>query len=325
MVKLYRQLRDTLAFTLATMVVASCSSEEWPVLEPVDANDFAANHQEWRENRREGLVRPFSGVVLWMGLWNLAQGATPFGSDPDLPITLPESDSPPLAGILHRSGQEITIEPAPNTEISLREGETIDGETILNNDRSGSTTNLSLGTLGMRIHGEPGTDRLWLRVWDEDSPKRETFQLPESFPVDTNWRIAARFEPYGESRALPVADVKEGILEYQTPGELVFQVNGETHRLIAVANANSTSFHVMLWDPTAIEETYQLGRYLSVPIPQEENWTIEEEGWTIMDFNRTRNPPCVFSAFSVCALPPRENRLAIPITAGEKRPTEAAY
>jgi uncharacterized protein (DUF1684 family) len=80
-----------------------------------------------------------------------------------------------------------------------------------------------------------------------------------------------------------------------------------------------------LWDPTAIEETYQLGRYLRVPIPVEEGWTIEEEGWTVMDFNRTRNPPCVFSAFSVCALPPRENRLAIPITAGEKRPAEEAY
>ena len=321
----YHQLRYTLVFALVTLVVTSCSQEEWPTLEPIDATDFAADHQEWKENRREGLVRPFSGVVLWMGLWNLAQGATPFGSDPDLPITLPESDSPSVAGTLHRSGQEITIEPALNSQITLREGELINGKTVLNNDRSGNTTNLSLGSLGMRIHGEPGTDRLWLRVWDEDSPKIESFQLPEYFPVDNNWRVPARFEPYSESRSLPVADVKDGMLEYQAPGELVFQVNGETHRLIAVADANSTSFHVMLWDPTAMEETYQLGRYLSVPIPEEEDWTIEKDGWTVMDFNRTRNPPCVFSAFSVCALPPRENRLTVPITAGEQRPTEAAY
>ena len=296
--KLRHKVMFLFTLIMVTLVTTSCLSEEWPDVEPIDAEDFAADHQEWRNNRREGLVRPFSGVVLWMGLWNLDQGATPFGSDPELPITLPEIDSPALAGTLHRSGQEITIEPAPNSQISFREGDLIESKTVLNSDRSGNTTNLALGSLGMRIHGEPGTDRLWLRVWDE---------------------------PFGESRGLPVADVTQGMLEYQTPGELVFQVNGETQRLIAVADANSTSFHVMLWDPTANEETYQLGRYLSVPIPEDDAWTTEKEGWTVMDFNRTRNPPCVFSAFSVCALPPQQNRLEVPITAGEKRPAEAAY
>jgi len=323
-VELYRKIWYSLTFTISALVVSACSQEEWPVLEPVDTEEFAAEHSEWRQNRREGLVRPFSGVVLWMGLWNLDQGATPFGSDPELPITLPEVDSPPLAGILHRSGQDITIEPVPNSRISFREGALIESTTALNNDRSGNTTNLSLGSLGMRIHGEPGTDRLWLRVWDEDSPKRESFQLPETFPVDTAWRIRARFEPFKEPRGLPVADVRDGMLEYQAPGELVFQVNGETQRLTAVADANSTSFHVMLWDPTALEETYQLVRYLSVPFPEDDGWTTKKKGWTVMDFNRTRNPPCVFSAFSVCALPPSENRLEVPITAGEKRPAEAA-
>ena len=323
--KLRHKVMFLFTLIMVTLVTTSCLSEEWPEVEPIDAEDFAAEHQEWRNNRREGLVRPFSGVVLWMGLWNLDQGATQFGSDPELPITLPEIDSPALAGTLHRSGQEITIEPAPNSQISFREGDLIESKTVLNSDRSGNTTNLALGSLGMRIHGEPGTDRLWLRVWDEDSPKRESFQLPENFPVDTAWRIRAKFEPFGESRGLPVADVTQGMLEYQTPGELVFQVNGETQRLIAVADANSTSFHVMLWDPTANKETYQLGRYLSVPIPEDDAWTTEKEGWTVMDFNRTRNPPCVFSAFSVCALPPQQNRLEVPITAGEKRPAEAAY
>ncbi|MBH15917.1 MAG: hypothetical protein CME30_01375, partial [Gemmatimonadetes bacterium] len=117
--ELYRKIWYSLTFTISALVVSACSQEEWPVLEPVDTEEFAAEHSEWRQNRREGLVRPFSGVVLWMGLWNLDQGATPFGSDPELPITLPEVDSPPLAGILHRSGQDITIEPVPNSRISF--------------------------------------------------------------------------------------------------------------------------------------------------------------------------------------------------------------
>ena len=94
---------------LVALVFAGCMGEEWPAPEPVVFAEFAQEHQEWRVNRQERLVRPFSGSVLWMGLWELAQGATPFGSDPDLPIVLPEEDSPQLAGTLHRSGQEIRL------------------------------------------------------------------------------------------------------------------------------------------------------------------------------------------------------------------------
>ena len=58
--------------------------------------------------------------------------------------------------------------------------------------------------------------------------------MPDSYPVDTEWRITAKFEPYPEPRALPVPDVTSGMIEYQTPGELVFRANGREHRLIAV-------------------------------------------------------------------------------------------
>ena len=253
---------------LVALVLAGCMGDDWPAPPPVSFDEFAEEHQEWRENRRERLVRPFSGVVLWMGLWELAQGATPFGSDPDLRIVLPEEDSPLLAGTIHRSGQEIRLAPSAGSPLTIREGERITETTVLQSDRSGNTTNLALGSLGMRIHGEPSTDRLWLRVWDEDSAKRETFELPESYPVDTEWRFTAKFEPYPEPRALRVPDVTSGMIEYQTPGELVFRADGR---------------------------------------------------------DRATNPPCVFSASSVCALPPPENRLRLAVTAGEKRPDEPAY
>jgi hypothetical protein len=74
----------------------------------------------------------------------------------------------------------------------------------------------------------------------------------------------------------------------------------------------------MMWDSTATTETYQAGRYLRVE-------KVDEEGWTTIDFNRSYNAPCVFTAFSVCALPPRENWLDLPVTAGEKRPDKPAY
>jgi hypothetical protein len=271
-----------------------------------------AEHEEWRASRERNLVTPPGGAVLWVGLYELAQGATPFGSDPSLPIPLPVEDSPPLAGTLHRTGQEVRLDPTPGSPVSLRGGPRITEPTALGSDRSGNTTNLALGSLGLRIHGEPGTDRLWLRVWDEDLPLRETFRLPDYYPIDDTWRVQARFEPYGEPRPLRVADVTGGTIEYEAPGELAFRVDGREHSLIATGGANATSYFIMMWDSTAVTDTYQGGRYLRVPVP-------DESGWTTIDFNRAYNAPCVFTAYSVCALPPRANWLELHVTAGEKR------
>ena len=295
---------------MTLLVAAACA--DWPEPPPVEPQAFFAEHEEWRVNRERSLVTPPGGAVLWVGLYELAQGATPFGSDPSLPIALPVEDSPRLAGTLHRTGQEVRLEPAPGSPVSLRGGTRIVEPTPLGSDRSGNTTDLALGSLGMRIHGEPGTDRLWLRVWDEDLPLRETFELPDYYPIDGAWRVQARFEPYDEPRPLRVAEVTGGTIEYEAPGELVFRADGREHSLIATGGPNATSFFIMMWDSTAVSETYQGGRYLRVPLP-------DESGWTIIDFNRVYNAPCVFTAYSVCALPPRANWLGLHVTAGEKR------
>lgn len=299
------------SITLACVVLSGCA-EEWPAPPPVDVVAFQAEHEEWRQNRERALVTPPSGAVLWVGLYELQQGANPFGSDPSLPIVFAAEDAPPLAGTLHRSGQDVRLEPASGSPIRLRGGEAIAETITLGSDRSGNTTDLSLGSLGLRIHGEPGTDRLWLRVWDEDLPLRESFELPDYFPVDPDWRVQARFEPYEAPRPLRVADVTGGTVEYEAPGELVFEVEGREHSLIATGGPNATSFFVMMWDSTAIADTYQGGRYLRVPVP-------DETGWTTIDFNRAYNAPCVFTAYSVCALPPLANWLELHVTAGEKR------
>ena len=311
---------------LAVFFAQACLMAEWPEPEPVDPEVFGSEHDEWRTNRRNRLVSPSGGSVLWHGLWELPQGATSFGSDPELKIVLPPEDSPPLAGTLHRSGQEIRLEPrSDDLQHVVEAGEggeerrvTITEEMALNSDRTDSTTVLRLGSLGMRIHGEPGTDRLWLRTWDRDHPKRESFQLPEYFPVDPAWRVKARFEPYSEPRPLPLWDVVNGTIEYETPGELVFRRDAREHRLIAVAGPDASRYFILMWDSTATSSTYQGGRYLGAPL-------ADEDGWTTIDFNRAYNPPCVFTAFSTCALPPRENRLALTVSAGEKRPSDSQY
>ncbi len=319
--------RHAIAVCAAAVALGGCDSD-WPEPPPIASATLLAEHEEWRSGREASLVTPPGGSVLWNGLWDLPQGAVRFGSDPSLPIVLSADDAPPLAGTLRREGQVVTLEPEPQSGIRVRTADPDDEDAVietpvidplvLENDRSGRTTTLVLGSLGLRVHSEPGTDRLWLRTWDEDSELRESFALPPYYPVREEWRVAARFEPYAEPRILRFADVTGGLVEYRAPGELRFRLGEREHTLIATANETSSSYFILMWDSTATVNTYQGGRYLRADFP-------DEEGWTTIDFNRAYNAPCVFTAYSVCALPPRENWLSLHVQAGEQRPTEPAY
>ncbi len=315
---------------VAALILVGCG-EPWPEPPPLDATALAADHAEWKQGRRDGLVRPPFGPLLWVGLWEVPQGISSLGSDESLDYVLPTEDSPASAGSLVRDGQRVRLEPAAGVAMGVRTGDPMDrttpGEALggpieFVHDLSDAPTELTLGSLGMRLHSERGTDRLWFRAWDEDSPAIETFELPEYFPLAPEWRVTARYEPYDEPRIMPVSDVTDGTVEVEAPGELVFRVDGEEHRLIATAGETSRDFFVLLWDETARTETYEGMRYIHVPFPDAEGWTFSQAGWTVIDFNRTYNPPCVFTAYSVCAFPPRQNYLTIAVTAGEKKPAD---
>ena len=314
-----KALRAVLPSAAFATALAACGPETWPGPPPVDPDVLAAEHEEWREGRRNSLVNPNAGVISWDGLFELAEGANTFGSDPSSSIVLREEDAPPLAGILHLEHGAVRLLPEAGSGLRLRDlvsgeaGEPVTEPIPLPDDRSEGTVRLALGSLGMRVHAEPGTDRLWLRVWDTDAPRLDTFELPDYFPITNDWRVTARFDPYPEPRTVTLGDVRGGTLENTAPGDLVFRVDGEEHRLMAFARATSRSYFISLWDSTAVTDTYQAGRYMRAPLP-------DDDGWTTIDFNRAYNAPCAFTAHSVCSLPPRENYLRFAVTAGEKRP-----
>jgi uncharacterized protein (DUF1684 family) len=74
----------------------------------------------------------------------------------------------------------------------------------------------------------------------------------------------------------------------------------------------SNKLFVIFSDKTAGKETYGAGRYLYADPPG-------ADGKVTVDFNKAHNPPCAFTKFATCPLPPRQNRLNIRIEAGEKR------
>ncbi len=300
------------AFPLS--LALGCSNEPWPRPAPMSVKQFTTEFHGWRDYRRSRLVVPGSGPVTWVGLWELHAGAAAVGADSTLPIVLSAADSPHLVGTLHRAGDVVRFDPALGAPIHLADSNhtAVIASLVLKSDRTDSATVLAVGSLRMRVHGEPGTDRLWLRVWDEEHPARDAFTLPESYAPDTMWRIAARFERFKQARESRVADIVGGTQAFRATGALGFRVAGKAQRLTAFADSTSQAFFVMFWDSTAATTTYEGGRYLRVEFP-------DSTGWTVVDFNRGYNPPCVFTPYSTCALPPRENRLPLAVTAGEKR------
>jgi uncharacterized protein (DUF1684 family) len=152
---------------------------------------------------------------------------------------------------------------------------------------------------------------------DEQHPALRNPPTVEAYPLDPRWRIAARFDAFGSPTPVRVPDVRGGTMDFTAVGQLVFRVNGQEMRLTALGEPGSEQFFVMFEDPT--NQTYGGYRILSPAV-------VANGEWTVVDFNYASNPPCAYSKYTVCPLPPPENRLSVAVEAGLKRlPSAQGY
>jgi uncharacterized protein (DUF1684 family) len=159
--------------------------------------------------------------------------------------------------------------------------------------------------------------RLAIRTWDTAAVARRDFGGIDHWPVDSAWRLTARFEPT-PGRILPVPDVLGTVDQEESPGDVVFEIGGVTHRLEALPGGENGEMWLVFGDETNGEETYGGGRFLYTGAP-------EADGSVVVDFNRAYNPPCVFSPYATCPLPWAANKLPIRIEAGERMYHGAAF
>ena len=96
-----------------------------------------------------------------------------------------------------------------------------------------------------------------------------------------------------------------------SPGAIVFDVDGKEYRVDPILEEGSTDYFIIFRDATSKDTTYPAGRYLYAAPPK--------DGKMIVDFNKAYNPPCAFTPFATCPLPPLQNRLPFRIEAGEKK------
>lgn len=154
--------------------------------------------------------------------------------------------------------------------------------------------------------------RFAIRVWDTQDSLANTFQRFDTYPIDTTMVRRARFIPNPEGTTIPITNILGQIDDTPTPGILEFDLDGRRHRLTALQGARR--LFIIFGDATNRTETYPAGRYLYTDYPPEGGTHTE------LDFNKAYNPPCSFSAYTTCQLPPTSNILPVAIEAGEKRP-----
>ena len=149
-----------------------------------------------------------------------------------------------------------------------------------------------------------------IRFRDLNSELVKSFKGIERFPIDESWKINARFEPYNPPKEIEVPNVLGQISKEKSPGAVVFERDGKTYRIDAVDEGGENLF-LIIADQTTGEETYGGGRFMYVKKP-------DSTGTIVLDFNKAYNPPCVFTKYATCPLPPLQNYLKLRIEAGEK-------
>lgn len=276
--------------------------------------DYQHEMKEWRADRDKGL-RDENGWLTLVGLFWLDEGENKIGSDAGSDkVIFPEGKAPALAGTLVRHGKEVRLDPTPGGGISV-EGKPVTAPLALTRDAEGKPTILQLGSLTFFII-ERG-DKVGVRVKDNKSPALSAFRGLDYFPVQPAWRIDARFEPYKPAKKVPIANVLGQVTDEDSPGAVVWDWQGKTYRLDALSGGDDGSLFLLFADQTSGKETYGAGRFLDAGAPK--------DGKVVVDFNTAYNPPCAFTAFATCPLPPVQNRLALRVEAGEKKYGEGRH
>ena len=275
-----------------------CARQQWPEPPAVDQAQYQKQYETWLEEQ-QNTARESSIIV---GIWPLQDGDTPFGSDTSLPIVLPAS-APGRAGVFRRSGEKVTVAPAAGVTLLDNDGKVVTAS-------SDAPYEMTLGSLRMFMIPMPD-GRQFLSASDEAHPLLKDFPKVQTYPVGLRWRVAARFDAFEQPKTMKIADVRGGTMEYPAVGRLTFRIAGQEQQLTVFHFPDSKDFFVLFKDATNARTTYGF-RMFDAPV-------VNSGEWTVIDFNVARNPPCAYSPFTTCPLPPAENRLAVAIEAGEKQ------
>jgi len=303
---LYRKKSNLLLIQLLLIIVfLNSSCEKTRELSPEEAA-YVTEVQEWHKRRIDRLTSE-TGWLSLAGLYWLKEGKNTFGGASGNDIKFPKDKTPDLIGSLYLEDGNVRIKINEGIDV-LHEG-VFTKSIQMKPDITGEPTILSLNSLSWYIIKR--RDKFAVRLRDHENENIKNFTGIEIYPIETTWRIQAKLEKYDPPKLIEVPNISGSINKENSPGALVFVIDKKGYRLDAVGKSGGKSLFIIFADQTNGYETYGAGRFLYANMPG-------EDGLTTIDFNKAYNPPCAFTRFATCPLPPSQNVLPIKITAGEK-------
>ncbi|MDR6992323.1 DUF1684 domain-containing protein [Luteimonas sp. 3794] len=267
---------------------------------------FSAQTRVWQDTRRAELVAP-DGWLSLIGLYRIELKSHFIGSGQTAGIRL--SMGPEKLGLLQSDNGAYAFTPERGVAVTL-DGAPARGRVLLQTDTDASPSVLGFddGKGALTIIERGGS--AFVRARHEDAPTRRRFTGLEYWSTARDWQVDAEFVPAASGTTLPIANILGMVEDTPTPGSVAFERDGKRYTLQALEGGDGSLFLIFA-DRTSGHGSYSAGRYLDAPAPG-------ADGRLQIDFNRAYNPPCAFTAFATCPLPPDGNRLDLAIPAGEK-------
>ena len=290
----------------------------------VNANDKNSDGQDatawqrdlltWRAKRATDLQAP-EGWLSLIALGWLKEGDNSVGSADDSRVQIAAKAPAHVAVVRLEKGTLRLLPPSEGFPKDLLVDDQPAKEQPLLADNSDKPSKLTIGTLTIiLIHRD---DQFGLRVKDLQAPTRVAFHGLKWYAPSAAYRIHARWIPYNPPKVLDIPTILGTTTHLPAPGAVEFTLDGQVLRLEPVLEEpKSTNLFVIMRDATSKTTTYGAGRFLYTELP-DHGVSLPGEVW--LDFNKLENPPCAFTAYATCPLPPPQNRLSVPIPAGEER------
>lgn len=255
------------------------------------ADSYTDSIRAWQQKRDAGLRSP-DGWLTLVGLFWLKPGDNTIGSADSNDFVLPKGSAPAQVGRLRLAGSTVTlIKPDGPSQALSYDDEKPDV--------------MHAGTISFFVIKR--SNRLGVRAKDSASPALKNFEGMKYFPINPEFHFEAQLIP--APKKISILNILGQTDLEDSPGIVEFIYKGEKYHLRPIYEDNTLFF--LFKDPTNKTQTYQAGRMLNTPLPV--------AGKVDLDFNLAYNPPCTFTPYATCPLPPKENKLPFPVEAGEMR------
>jgi uncharacterized protein (DUF1684 family) len=266
---------------------------------------YLASIGQWRVDH-DAELKADEGWLALIGLTWLKDGPNTVGRGRDCAIVVESDSMPARAGVFDFRAGVTTFTPEPGQIVRIN-GQPA-ARRVLSFD-PWSADRVQVGTVSMLIIKRG--NRYGVRIRDTSSRSRREFTGARWFPVSRDMAVTARFVKHEKPASIMIANVLGDIDPWPSPGYVVFTLGGKELRLDPVVEgASPRRLFFIIKDQTSGKETYGGGRFLYTDMPK--------DGKVLVDFNKAENPPCAYTPFATCPLPPKENVLPIRIEAGEK-------